>query len=153
MAFANPADVEVLNKIQLPFSISTPTSALASVALSPVYRQLRARLTSQIIINRHTLIRALGQSDLVVLGVGKPLGGNHANFVVLPILKRHTGATGPRDNPRAKVVCEKLKEAHAISVRFIGDLLSCEGCLRITVGTENENELLVTGLGCVLKDY
>ena len=153
MAFADPGVIEMLNKIQLPFSISTPTSALASIALSPVCNQLGARLISQIVTNRHTLIRALGESDLVVLGVGKPLGGNHANFVVLPILKRHTGATGPRDNPRAKAVYEKLKEAHAISVRFIGDLLGCEGCLRITVGTESENKLLVAGLRCVLKDY
>lgn len=46
----------------------------------------------------------LGQPALTNLGIGTPLEGNNANFIVLPILRRDQVAKGPRDDARGPIV-------------------------------------------------
>lgn len=150
MVFAHSAIIEILNKIQMPYCVSSPTSALAMLALTPACEQLRGQLVARTIANRGKLICDLGQREFIDLGVGTPLGGNQANFIVLPILKRNPGVAQARDNSRARMTAETLKKAHGISVRFIGDLPGCEACLRITIGTEEEDKVLVRALVAVL---
>ncbi|MCJ1248749.1 histidinol-phosphate transaminase [Trapelia coarctata] len=153
MAFAHTAIIEILSKIQMPYCVSSPTSALAMLSLTPACEQLRRQLVARTIANREKLIFDLAQSQFIDLGVGKPLGGNQANFILLPILKRNPGVTHARDNPRARTVSDTLKKVHGISVRFIGDLQGCEACMRITIGTEEENTMLVETLKAVLEVF
>ena len=151
MAIGQPALIEVLDKMQMPYTISTPTSALACLAFSPRARQETDRLIKQTLTNRSTLIRALAHPKLTALGVGKTLGGNHANFVVAQILASGSTNGASADNTRAKIVAERLRVEHGISVRFIGNLTSCTGCLRVTIGTELENTKFVAGLSAALN--
>lgn len=89
---------------------------------------------------------------LAHLGIGESIGGNDANFLLVPILDAETGLL---DNTRAVRVYKTLAEERGadescVVVRYRGGEAGCEGCLRITVGTEEENGMLLRRLARVL---
>lgn len=149
MAFGHPSVIEQLHKIQMPYCVSTPTTMIAMRALSSTYDEQRVKSLADLISKREKLI-----ADLAALrkasghGLGTPLGTSQANFIVLPLFKPGEQRC---ENVRVKLVTERLKSEHSISVRYIGDLYGCEGCIRVTVGTEWENEMFVQALGAVLE--
>lgn len=87
----------------------------------------------QLLSNRDALISAL-QS---IPGVGPILGSNEANFVLVRILD---GPGGKADSRRAARLYKTMAEEKGLVVRNRSSELGCEGCLRITVGTQKENE-------------
>lgn len=97
--------------------------------------------------SRASLLSAL--ADMTSLGVGDVIGGNHANFVVLPILDK---ANGVPDNKRAVELYKRLAEERGVVVRYRGSEIGCVGCLRITVGTESENKALLERMGQLLRE-
>jgi histidinol-phosphate aminotransferase len=95
--------------------------------------------------SRKTLLADI--TALASLGVGNIIGGNDANFIVVPIL----GADGKPDNNRAQKLYRSLAEENGVVVRYRGSEPGCEGCLRITVGTEEENKTAITKIREVLS--
>ncbi|WVQ70058.1 hypothetical protein V866_008313 [Kwoniella sp. B9012] len=79
---------------------------------------------------RKALVNALSE----IKGVGRILGGNHANFVLCEILDED----GKPSNKKAVEVYKTMAESRGVVVRFRGSERGCEGCLRVTVGTEEE---------------
>lgn len=96
--------------------------------------------------SRTTLLQSL--AALASLGLGPALGGSHANFVLIPVLEK--GGSGRPDNVRSQTVYKRLAEEMGVVVRYRGGELGCEGCLRITVGSEEENRILLEKLREVL---
>jgi histidinol-phosphate aminotransferase len=86
--------------------------------------------------------------SLKSLGVGSVVGGNDANFVLLPILAR---AGGEPDNVRAQNIYRTLAGERGVVVRYRGSELGCTGCLRVTVGTAEENAVLLGELERLLR--
>ena len=66
---------------------------------------------------------------------------------MIPVLNRETGKP---DNGRSEKVYKELAENEGVVVRFRGREYGCEGCLRITVGSEEENRQLVEKMKLVL---
>ena len=66
---------------------------------------------------------------------------------MIPILNKETGKP---DNTRAEKVYVELAENEGVVVRFRGKEFGWEGCLRVTVGSEEENRQLVTKMKEVL---
>lgn len=87
-------------------------------------------------------------ASLAHLGLGPSIGGNHANFILIPILEK---GTDKPDSERAHKVYKALAEENGVVVRYRGSELGCKGCLRITVGTDKENEIMLEKLGKVLR--
>ena len=87
-------------------------------------------------------------SSLTHLGFGPPIGANDANFILIPILEK---GTDKPDSERAYKVYKALAEENGVVVRYRGSELGCQGCLRITVGTEEENKFVLAKLEKVLK--
>ncbi|KZS97227.1 histidinol-phosphate aminotransferase [Sistotremastrum niveocremeum HHB9708] len=147
VAIAQPPLIQVLTNTKAPYNISTPTASLALSALSPSSLLIMRSKISTIQQSRNHLISSL--ASISSLGLGSPIGSNHANFVMIPILDR--ACTKP-DNERAKAAYIKMAETKGVVVRYRGSELGCEGCLRITIGTDEENKAVVERLAEVLKE-
>jgi len=136
--------------IKAPYSVSTPTAHLAFSALSPSSLSTFNQNITQLNTNRAYLLSHLP----TIPGVGKILGGNHANFVVVQILSKEAqkNGGGEVDNERAEEVYLRLARKEGVVVRFRGKELGCEGCLRVTVGTRVECERVLERLREVLSE-
>ena len=125
MAFASQAIIEVLNKVKPPYNISASTQELVLKALEEVGQvndmirilvQLRERLAA----------------DLAALPVVRKVYPSDANFLLVK-------------TDDARGIYEYLLHA-GIVVRDRSKVELCAGCLRITVGTEEENRELLMAL-------
>lgn len=122
---------------------------------------------AELATQRTRLLKALEAPEFrKELGLGGVIGGDHANFVLVPVLSkpaslspREGGKEGRKDaevlalkpdNKRSEAVYKELAEREGVVVRFRGREYGCEGCLRITVGSEEENEVLLRKLKEVL---
>ncbi|ROW16662.1 hypothetical protein VPNG_01573 [Cytospora leucostoma] len=129
-AFCAPPVAKLLNSLKAPYNISSPTSALASYALAPEGLATVRANTARIVEQRNRLIAELPK----IPGVGRLRGGTESNFLLFEMLN----AEGEPDNKTALAVYEGLAETKGVVVRFRGKEHGCNGCLRITVGTEAE---------------
>ncbi|KAJ7120191.1 pyridoxal phosphate-dependent transferase [Mycena epipterygia] len=145
MALAQPPLIQILTNTKAPYNISTPTASIALAALAPASITAMRSKVAALVASRKILIAAL--AGLAPLGVGSVLGGNDANFVVVPIL----GADGKPDNARAQCLYRLLAEENGVVVRYRGSEPGCEGGLRVTVGTEEENRTAVAKIREVLS--
>jgi len=143
-AFTSPEIAKILNSLKAPYSISTPTSALATVALGEEGLKLQREKVAAVAIERERLVKELPKIE----GVGKFLGGFDANFLLAEMLDK----AGKPCNEVALKVYEMLAETKGVVVRFRGKEYGCTGCLRMTVGTKEENTILLERLADVLKE-
>ncbi|KAG6843791.1 hypothetical protein H0H87_000442 [Tephrocybe sp. NHM501043] len=146
IALAQPPIIQVLTNTKAPYNVSTPTATLALSALSPQSLARTQKKIGDLLKGRADLLAGL--ASLRDLGVGPVIGGNNANFVLVPILSRGVGTP---DSKRAQNVYKALAEENGVVVRYRGSEMGCEGALRITVGSEEENRVVIRKLGEVLN--
>lgn len=103
---------------------------------------------SQLLSSRAALIEEL--SGLAAFGLGPVIGGNDANFVVVPVLEK--SGSGKPDSARAFNIYKTLAEREGVVVRYRGGEPGCAGCLRITVGSETENATVLEKLRKLLEE-
>lgn len=122
MAFASEEIIRILNLIKPPYNISglTQEKVLQSLAKAA---ELPA-MVKMILENRTLLIKELENLNSVQL-----IYPSHANFVLVKI-------------KQAKAWYETLIQ-HQIIVRDRSKVMLCDDCLRITVGTAEENQALL----------
>ncbi|KAJ6024994.1 hypothetical protein N7540_005791 [Penicillium herquei] len=142
VAYTSPEIARLLNSLKAPYNISSPTSALASAALTGPNMAVMHRYREQIVAQRDRLLRELPQ----IPGVGRFLGGSDANFLLVEMLD----AAGKPSNVVALAAYEAMAEKRGVVVRFRGKEYGCEGCLRITIGTEAEVSKFLQELRSVL---
>ncbi|KAH9477753.1 Histidinol-phosphate aminotransferase [Psilocybe cubensis] len=148
IALAQPPLIQVLTNTKAPYNISTPTAHLALSALSPQsIASMRAKAQT-IVASRAKMLAALSEPRFTDLGVGKSIGGNDANFVLIPILENRQGEPS---SERANKIYRSLAEENGVVVRYRGNEPGCAGCLRITIGSEEENKIILQKLEQVLR--
>jgi histidinol-phosphate aminotransferase len=147
-AFSSPDIAKLLNSLKAPYNISSPTSALAIAALEPENLAVMRKNRVKILTQRNRLMNELPN----IPGIGRCIGGTDSNFLLVEILDQPRESGGRPDNAAALAVYETMAEQRAVVVRFRGKELGCEGCLRITVGTEKEVDTFLKGVAKVLKD-
>lgn len=143
-AFTSPEVAKLLNSLKAPYNISNPTSQLAFQALQPQNMEVMHHNREQIIRQRNRVLEALPK----VKGVGRFRGGNESNFLLVEMCD-------PQDNASNEValqVYERLAERRGVVVRFRGKEPGCFGCLRVTIGTEQEITRFLKEIQSVLED-
>lgn len=130
-AFCSTPVAALLNALKAPYNISSPTSVIAMEALKPAGLAVMGEHREKIIAQRERLLKDLPS----VSGIGRFRGGTASNFLLVEILDREGGEP---NNVAALAVYERLAERKGVVVRFRGKEHGCLGCLRITVGTEEE---------------
>jgi histidinol-phosphate aminotransferase len=126
MAFASEAIIDVYNKVKPPYNISQATQELALKALEEV-GQVNEMIKSLVSMREQLA------AELAVLPQVRKVYPSDANFLLVKTVD-------------ARGIYEYLLR-EGIVVRDRSKVELCEGCLRITVGTERENAELVEALG------
>jgi histidinol-phosphate aminotransferase len=147
-AFTSPEIAILLNNMKAPYNISSPTSVIAQAALSPKNIAIMHEKRERIIAQRDRLLRELPK----IPGVGRFLGGQASNFLLVEILDKPASDGGKPDNITALATYEALAEKRGVVVRFRGKEYGCEGALRVTVGTEEEVTRFLNELRVVLQN-
>lgn len=118
MIFASTEIIDILNKIKPPYNINQATQEIALKALDHL-DDVNAMI-KETVKEREKLVKSLVQLPFV-----QKVHPSDANFLLVKM----------KD---ATAVYEYLKQK-GIIVRNRSNVILCEDCLRITVGTENEN--------------
>ena len=125
MAFASQAIIEVYNKVKPPYNISQAAQELVLKALEEI-EQVNDMIRS-LVIMRDELTMTLTDLPLVL-----KVYPSDANFLLVKVTD-------------AQAIYQYLLK-DGIVVRDRSKVELCQGCLRITVGTERENQELVKAL-------
>ncbi len=125
MAFASAEIISILNKIKYPYNINLLTQTKASEMLQSAEQKDKWVET---ILHQKTIL----EKELVKLPNVVKLFPSDANFILVKTLA-------------AKMIYDELVKMHII-VRDRSRVALCGECLRITVGTEEENKLLIEAL-------
>ncbi|CDS91943.1 histidinol-phosphate transaminase [Sphingobacterium faecium] len=125
MAFASSEIIAVFNKIKPPYNINQATQDIVLEALEHV-DQVNGWI-KQTVEEREKLVQALQQLEMV-----QHITPSDANFILVKM-----------NDPRG--VYTHLVE-HGIIVRDRSKVELCAGCLRITIGTPEENQILLEKL-------
>jgi len=125
ITFASEEIIHVMNKIKPPYNIGQASQELALTAMNEV-EQVNDMI--RILVEQRELLR----NGLLLLPVVEKIFPSDANFLLVKV-----------KNPRGMYEF-LLSEGIVVRDRSLVEL--CEGCLRITVGTEAENNQLIQSI-------
>ncbi|NQU81932.1 MAG: histidinol-phosphate transaminase [Bacteroidetes bacterium] len=125
MAFTSTKIAEILNKVKPPYNINTLSQQKAFEGLRN--KSLYFDILNMILTQKKLLMRKLKEFNNV-----EEVYPSDANFLLVKFTN-------------SKSVLKKLQK-NGIIVRDRSKQVLCENCLRITVGTEKENNKLITKL-------
>ena len=125
MAFASKEIIALFNKVKYPYNINQLTQEFVLRELEK--EQLKNEWVSTLLVQRITLYRALEELPFV-----QKVYHSDANFILVKV-------------DDANALYNYLVE-HGIIVRNRNSVSLCDGCVRITVGTEQENNNLLEAL-------
>jgi len=128
MAFAHKDIITVLNKIKPPYNISGPVQEMVLNALQK--NSQKEKIVKQTLRQREILKHMLLQDKKVI-----KVFPSDANFLLVKL-------------KNANQIYRKLID-HEVIVRDRSRVMLCEDCLRITVGTPEENKELVKEMGLI----
>jgi len=125
MCFASKEIISILNKIKPPYNINGITQEIALKSLDHTER--KDEWVADIIQERE-----LVKNELLTLPVVKKVFPSEANFLLVKM-------------DGAKSIYKKLADK-GIVLRDRSNVILCDGCLRITIGTPAENNELLSEL-------
>ena len=125
LAFADPSIVEVMSRVKPPYNVSGIAQSMVLDALSKT-EHVNSWI-EQCVSERERMVERLKEIDVV-----ETVYPSDANFLLVKF-----------DDPKG--IYRHLIDG-GIVVRDRSELIGCEGCLRITIGTEEENRRLLDRL-------
>ncbi|KAF9355048.1 histidinol-phosphate transaminase [Mortierella sp. AD094] len=135
VAITTPEIASYMNATKAPYNIASTTSRIAQEALQPMGLDILQKHIAVMVQERTRLLEAFKS----ITGLGRVLGTNDANFILVEVLNKD----GKPCNDRAFNVYTDMAKRQGLVVRFRGTELGCEGCLRVTVGTPEENDVVI----------
>lgn len=130
MAFSSTPVIDILNKVKPPYNINQPTQDLALAALENIQQVNEwIRIT---VIERERLSNALARIEVV-----KKVYPSDSNFLLVEI------------NDAQNLYYKLLEQG--IVVRDRSKVTLCDNCLRITIGTTEENNELLKAISILTE--
>ncbi len=126
MCFADSRVIAIMNKIKYPYNVNQLTLSIALEALV-AERDVRDRWIKELIRERKRISEELLRYPFVL-----KVFPSDANFILVKV-----------KNP--KILYDYLRD-NKIIVRDRSKVNLCEGCLRFTIGTKEENDALLNAL-------
>ncbi len=130
IAIANPEIIEFMMKVKAPYNVNKLTSQAAIRGYSNI--EAMQQHVAELLTERERVIAALSSIDSI-----EHIYPTDANFLIFRVNE-------------ALTVYKKLAEAGVI-VRYRGNEPNCENCLRLTIGTAEENETFLIALKKILQ--
>jgi histidinol-phosphate aminotransferase len=131
LALAHPAVTRELAKGKLPYNVNVITLTAARTALR--HAALLAERTREVIATRERFVKRLGKMN------GLTVFPTSANFVLIR-----------SERLPAKELFRRLRDEHGILVRDVSDGPDLAGCLRISIGTDEDMEAVIRALEEIL---
>ncbi len=129
MAFASEELIKILNRIKPPYNISGLTQ---ETVLAAIDKQEKVESMIQKILDERDFL----EKHLLEIDAVQKIHPSQANFLLVKV-------------PAANQVYEQLIE-NKIIVRNRAKVQLCENCLRISVGTRDENKAFIKALKAIL---
>lgn len=129
ISIANPEIIDYMMKVKAPYNINKLTSEAAIRGYSNI-ESMKTNV-GEILSERERLI-----SELEKVGGVEKIFPTDANFMIFKV-------------PEALDIYKKLAEKGVI-VRYRGNEPHCDNCLRLTIGTPDENDQFITALKQVI---
>ena len=123
---SNTEIIQLMNNVKAPYNLSSLTSEKACYALNTI--ETLTRNVDHIFVERNRLKKFLEEIQFVV-----HVYDSDSNILLFQ-LKSHANET------------YKYMADHGVVCRFRGKELHCRECLRVTVGTREENDFFLEGL-------
>lgn len=143
LAFAHKDLASVFNAMKAPYNVSALASSLGLRALQPKSIELMKKYVASINSEKERLSTEL----LKIPRVNRNRGGMDANFLLMEIVDE----AGKPSNESALHTYNTLATARKVVVRFRGNEPGCTGCLRISIGTQAENDQLIKEISSLLS--
>lgn len=134
MAYASPEIIQIMNNVKAPYSINKLTSDIAEQAYTEASIAKFNAVKNTILAERTRVSKALADFKFVT-----KVHPSDTNFILFQI-PRH-----------AKKVYSTMANK-GIVVRYRGNCLHCTDCLRVTVGTPEENDAFLRMLPAVYRE-
>jgi len=133
VAIAPERLVSVVDRVKAPFNLSTLSeqATLRAISAAPTVRSQRDAL-----LQERARVAAALAGPAFAHAVQRVVPSD-ANFVLVQM-------------SRCKEVCEELGRVDHIVLRYRGGMLHCEDCVRISIGTEEENGRVLAALARAL---
>jgi histidinol-phosphate aminotransferase len=125
IAYASTQIIEIFNKVKPPYNVNGLSQQLAIEALNNVEK--KNKYVQDIIAEREKLVKELKKISFI-----EKIYPSDANFLLVK-------------TPNGNLIYDKLIASKVI-VRNRSNVPLCENCLRITVGTPEENKKLIDEL-------
>jgi len=122
--------IRMLAAVQAPYALATPVVECVEDALQEAQLVLTEQAVAQVIEERERLVRVIGTFDFV-----RKVWPSHANFFLIEV-------------DDAAAVLRRCQEHHVLLRYFGGDL---DACVRISVGSTDENNQLLRALETLRK--
>jgi histidinol-phosphate aminotransferase len=126
---AHPEVIEVLKKVRMPYSVNVLSQLAGETVLH--YQELFTDNWTKIISERERLTELLKETQGIQVWESK------ANFILFK-------------TKNATKVWDHLWRDHSVLIRNLSTAPHLEDCLRVTVGTPEENDVFMDALGKVL---
>lgn len=125
VGFASKEIIQLLNMIKPPYNINSVTQDIALKALQNEAQKIEQ--VSSIIIERERINNLLNKFSFV-----QQVYPSDSNFLLVKVSNAQN--------------CYDYLLSKGIIVRNRSSVINCDNCLRITIGTEQENEILIDAL-------
>eukprot|EP01137_Pigoraptor_chileana_P001051 Opistho-2@38129 len=131
MAIANPAIINIMSKVKAPYNVSKLTSKAALRAFESL-----PQLREKIAVIKSERSRVVAQLRAMPR-IGK-IHPSDANFILFEVSNAY------------KVY--KNVAAQGVILRYRGDQIHCDNCIRATIGTPAENDAFISALGKAIAE-